>query len=35
MTLSGDGPVRTLEMPRSLGVGFNPVRFHYRLGATG
>ncbi len=30
MTL-GDGPVRTLEMPRSLGVGFNPVRFHYRM----
>ena len=31
MTLSDDGPVRTLEMPRSLGVGFNPVRFHYRM----
>ena len=31
MTLSGDGPVRTLEMPRSLGVGFNPVRFRYRM----
>ena len=30
MTLS-DGPVRTLEMPRSLGVGFNPVRFHFRM----
>jgi DUF1365 family protein len=26
MTLSDDG---TLEMPRSLGFGFNPVRFHY------
>jgi DUF1365 family protein len=26
MTLDGDG---TLEMPRSLGVGFNPVRFHF------
>jgi uncharacterized protein len=23
--------VRTLEMPRSLGVGFNPVRFHFRM----
>jgi uncharacterized protein len=22
---------RTLEMPRSLGVGFNPVRFHFRM----
>ena len=31
MVLSGEGPERTLEMPRSLGVGFNPVRFHYRL----
>lgn len=31
MTLSGEGSRRTLEMPRSLGVGFNPVRFHYRL----
>jgi hypothetical protein len=30
MTLS-DGPVRTLELPRSLGVGFNPVRFHYEM----
>ena len=31
MTLSetGDGRRRTLEMPRSLGVGFNPVRFHF------
>jgi uncharacterized protein len=28
MTLSDDG---TLEMPRSLGVGFNPVRFQYRM----
>ena len=28
MTLS-DGPVRTLELPASLGVGFNPVRFHF------
>ena len=27
MTLSDGG---TLEMPRSLGVGFNPVRFHFR-----
>jgi uncharacterized protein len=31
MTLSGDGPLRTLAMPRSLGVGFNPVRFHFRM----
>jgi uncharacterized protein len=32
MTLSGDDRGRrTLEMPRSLGVGFNPVRFHYRM----
>lgn len=31
MTLTGDGERRTLEMPRSLGVAFNPVRFHYRL----
>jgi uncharacterized protein len=31
MTLTGDGPVRTLAMPRSLGVGFNPVRFHFRM----
>ncbi|MET0512722.1 MAG: DUF1365 family protein [Thermoleophilaceae bacterium] len=31
MTLSAEGPVRTLEMPRSLGVGFNPVRFRYRM----
>jgi DUF1365 family protein len=31
MTLSGDGPVRTLELPRSLGVGFNPVRFHFEM----
>jgi DUF1365 family protein len=30
MTL-GAGPVRTLEMPRSLGVGFNPVRFHFAM----
>jgi DUF1365 family protein len=30
MTL-GDGPVRTLEMPRSLGLGFNPVRFHFDM----
>jgi uncharacterized protein len=30
MTL-GDGRVRTLEMPRSLGVGFNPVRFHFHM----
>ena len=35
MTLTGEGPVRTLEMPRSLGVAFNPVRFHYRLGGDG
>jgi uncharacterized protein len=35
MTLSDDGPVRTLEMPRSLGVAFNPVRFHYRLADEG
>jgi uncharacterized protein len=31
MTLSGDGRRRTLEMPRSLGVGFNPVRFHFEM----
>jgi DUF1365 family protein len=31
MTLSGDGPRRTLEMPRSFGVGFNPVRFHFDM----
>ena len=31
MTLSGEGPVKTLEMPRSFGVGFNPVRFRYRM----
>jgi DUF1365 family protein len=31
MTLTGDGRERTLEMPRSLGVGFNPVRFHFEL----
>jgi hypothetical protein len=30
MTLS-DGPVRTLELPAALGVGFNPVRFHYEM----
>jgi DUF1365 family protein len=30
MTLS-DGPVRTLELPPSLGVGFNPVRFHFEM----
>lgn len=24
-----DGPVFRLQAPRSLGVGFNPVRFHY------
>ena len=30
MALSA-GPVRTLEMPRSFGAGFNPVRFRYRL----
>lgn len=29
MTLSGAGPRRTLEMPRSFGVSFNPVRFHF------
>jgi uncharacterized protein len=31
MTLSGDGRRRTLEMPSSLGVGFNPVRFHFDM----
>jgi DUF1365 family protein len=31
MTLSGEGARRTLEMPRSLGVGFNPVRFHFEM----
>jgi len=30
MTLS-DGPVRTLELPPSLGVAFNPVRFHFEM----
>ena len=30
MTLS-DGPVRTLELPPSLGVAFNPVRFHFEI----
>jgi uncharacterized protein len=31
MTLSGEGARRTLELPRSLGVGFNPVRFHFEM----
>ena len=31
MTLSGGGPRRTLEMPPALGVGFNPVRFHFEM----
>ena len=31
MVLAGRGAHRTLEMPSSFGVGFNPVRFHYRL----
>ena len=31
MTLSGGGARRTLQMPRSLGVGFNPVRFHFDM----
>jgi DUF1365 family protein len=31
MTLTGDGTRRTLEMPRSFGVGFNPVRFHFEM----
>lgn len=31
MVLRGEGAHRTLEMPSSFGVGFNPVRFHYRL----
>jgi uncharacterized protein len=33
MTLSEGGPGgrRTLEMPPALGVGFNPVRFHFRM----
>jgi uncharacterized protein len=30
MTLS-EGSHRTLEMPPTLGVGFNPVRFHFRM----
>jgi uncharacterized protein len=30
MTLSG-GRRRTLQMPRSLGVAFNPVRFHFDM----
>jgi DUF1365 family protein len=34
MTLSGDDDRRTLEMPRSLGIRFNPVRFHFRMDAT-
>jgi DUF1365 family protein len=31
MTLSDDGPVRTLELPAAFGVGFNPVRFRYEM----
>jgi uncharacterized protein len=31
MTLTDAGTRRTLEMPRSLGVGFNPVRFHFEM----
>ena len=31
MVLDGQGADRTLEMPRSFGVGFNPVRFRYHL----
>ena len=31
MTLTREGAVETLEMPRSLGVGFNPVRFRYTM----
>ncbi len=31
MTLNGEGARRTLEMPRSLGVSFNPVRFHFEM----
>jgi uncharacterized protein len=31
MTLSGGDARRTLEMPRSFGVGFNPVRFHFDM----
>jgi DUF1365 family protein len=31
MTFTAEGPVRTLELPASFGVGFNPVRFRYEL----
>jgi uncharacterized protein len=31
MRLGGEDARRTLEMPRSLGVGFNPVRFHFEM----
>jgi uncharacterized protein len=31
MVLTGEGAERTLEMPSTFGVAFNPVRFHYRL----
>jgi uncharacterized protein len=31
MCLTGDGPVRTLEMPPAFGVAFNPVRFHFDM----
>jgi DUF1365 family protein len=29
------GPIRLLTMPRSFGVGFNPVSFYYCFGADG
>jgi DUF1365 family protein len=31
MTLRAEGARWTLEMPSSLGVGFNPVRFHFEM----
>jgi DUF1365 family protein len=31
MRLTDDGLLRTLEMPPSLGVDFNPVRFHFDM----
>jgi len=31
MALTSDGSHLTLQMPRSFGVGFNPVRFHWTM----
>jgi uncharacterized protein len=31
MRLTGDGPLRTLEMPPAFGIAFNPVRFHFDM----